>query len=127
MNEKKTGKTFNVTHGVKDASGKTTWTPYGRIFVLTDLSEGSLYVGRGDDQQKFALQPKEGTTKTGGKSFEVVNEEGELHARLFLRADFTGGALWVGQGDSEVQYSVFEAKGRPRPAAEKPAAAAAAR
>jgi hypothetical protein len=130
---KQPGKTLDVTLGTKDSEGKTTWKPYGRVFVLEDVSEGSLYVGnsgaKDDEQKKYKLVPKEGVTKTGGKTFEVVDTDGNYHARLFLRPDMTGGALWVGQGDDETQYAVFARKPRgaavPKPPAAPKATAAA--
>ena len=115
MASKHEGKTFNVTRAVgKKPDGKTQWQPYGRAFIRTDLTGGALYVGKGDDNTTYELSPKEGNTKTGGKSFEA-RERGsdELHGRLFVRADLSGGALWVGTGNDEEQYALFPRVPRP--------------
>jgi len=110
MASKPEGKTFNIksAKGVKE-DGKTQWASLGRAFVRTDLGGGALWEVHGEDEVTFSLVPNEGTTKSGGKSFQVVDKKNgeEVHGKLFVRADMSGGAYWVGQGGDEHEYVLF--------------------
>jgi hypothetical protein len=112
MSEKPAGKTFNIKEVAgKSPEGKAIWKSYGRTFVRSDLSGGALWVGDGDAEKTYALVPREGTPKAGGKTFEVVDKAGEGEpkhiGRLYIRPDLSGGALWVGKDDNETEYAVF--------------------
>jgi hypothetical protein len=117
MADKLEGKTFNIKEVAgKTPEGKAIWKSYGRTFVRSDLSGGALWVGEGETEKAYSLVPREGTPKAGGKTFEVVDKaatsadgpsEPKHIGRLYVRPDLSGGALWVGEDESEKEYAVF--------------------
>ena len=115
---KSEGKMFDLTQelGTKP-DGKKQWKPFGRAFVRADQTGGALWEGDGDDAA-FGLHPREGTSPSGGKSYEV-KEKGsdEVHGVLFIRAAGNGGYYRAGSGTTEKEYAVFVRRPKPRPVA----------
>jgi hypothetical protein len=134
MADKPAGKTFNIKEpGAPKGDGKKEWTQHGRAFVRLDWTGGAVWMGSGEQEREYVLLPREGTTKSAGKSFDVMERvEGDgktllkRFARIFVRATMKGGAMWVGDGENEVEYALFLSDRKPKaPAASDSAEAPA--
>jgi hypothetical protein len=123
MADKPEGTTFNVKEpGAPKPGGKKEWIHHGRVFVRADDSGGAAWMKSGESEREYTLIPRDGTTKSPGKSFDVMERvEGEgkallkRFARIFVRATRKGGAMWVGDGENEVEYALFPHERKPKP------------
>jgi hypothetical protein len=122
MEDKPAGKTFNIKEpGAPKPDGKKQWTQHGRAFVRNDWTGGAVWMGSGEGEKQYALVARDGTTKSAGKSFDVMERvEGDgktllkRFARIFVRATLKGGAMWIGDGESEVEYALFPQERQPK-------------
>jgi hypothetical protein len=122
---KKAGKMFDITEeaGTKP-DGKKQWKPHARAYVPNDGKGGAVWEGRGEAEKVFGLHPREGTSPSGGKSYDVKEKGSEVvHAVLFIRAAGNGGYYRVGEGAAQKDYAVFlrKPKAAPAPAQGAPA------
>jgi hypothetical protein len=123
MADKPAGKTFNIKEpGAPKGDGKKEWTQHGRAFVRLDWTGGAVWMGSGEQEREYVLLPREGTTKSAGKSFDVMERvEGDgktllkRFARIFVRATMKGGAMWLGDGENEVEYALFSSERKAKP------------
>src|SRR5580700_6551593 len=118
MAPKNEGTLFDITEdlGTKP-DGKKHWKALGRSYGRTDDTGGGLWEGLGEEQTTYFLVPHEGTSPTGGKTYDVMEKGSETpHGVLFIRAARNGGYYRVGSGAGEKEYAVFLRKAKPKAA-----------
>lgn len=128
MADKPEGVTFNIKEpGATRPDGKKDWALKGRAFVTFEPPGGAVWMGAGEAEKKYVLVHRDGPTKSAGLSFDVMERVGDAgktllkrYARLFVRATKKGGAMWVGQGESEVEYALFPHQLKAKPTSVSP-------
>jgi hypothetical protein len=126
MTTKAPGSMFDITEVVgTKPDGKKQWNPLGRAWVPDDESGGAVWEGRGENEKVYGLHPREGTSPSGGKSFDVKEKGSDVvHAVLFIRKAKNGGYYRVGTGEGEKEYAVFLRRPKAKTAAPNAARAA---